>query len=70
MQELIDRLRAALAEAGVERAALRHPETPAQRCLFDPSVEERPVANPFAASPAPLVFEPGDAALTGCERAL
>ena len=55
MLELIDRLRAALAEAGLERAVLSHPETLAQLCLFDPSVEEWPVANPFVASPALLV---------------
>ena len=64
MLELIDRLRAALAEAGLERAVLSHPETLAQLCLFDPSVEEWPVANPFVASPALLVVEArlGDAA--------
>jgi Xaa-Pro aminopeptidase len=56
MQELIDRLRGALAEAGLERAVLSHPETLAQLCLFDPSVEEWPVANPFAPSPALLVL--------------
>ena len=45
MEALIDRLRAALAEAGLERAVLSHPETLAHLCLFDPSVEEWPVAN-------------------------
>jgi Xaa-Pro dipeptidase len=63
MQELIDRLRGALAEAGVERAVLSHPETLAHLCLFDPSVEEWPVANPFVASPALLVLAPGAATL-------
>ena len=57
MQELIDRLRGALAEAGLERAVLSHPETLAHLCLFDPSVEEWPVANPFVASPALLVLD-------------
>ena len=51
MQELIDRLREALAAAGLERAVLSHPETLAQLCLFDPSPEEWPVANPFVPSP-------------------
>ena len=63
MEELIDRLRAALAEAGLERAVLSHPETLAHLCLFDPSVEEWPVANPFVASPALLVLEPDEATL-------
>jgi Xaa-Pro dipeptidase len=63
MQELIDRLRAALAEAGLERAVLSHPETLAQLCLFDPSPEDWPVANPFVASPALLVLEPDAATL-------
>jgi hypothetical protein len=36
MEELIDRLRAALAETGLERAVLSHPETLAHLCLFDP----------------------------------
>ena len=64
MLELIDRLRAALAEAGLERAVLSHPETLAQLCLFDPSVEEEsPVANPFVASPALLVVERDSATL-------
>jgi Xaa-Pro dipeptidase len=63
MQELIERLRGALAEAGVERAVLGHPETLAHLCLFDPSVEEWPVANPFVASPALLVLAPGEATL-------
>jgi Xaa-Pro dipeptidase len=63
MQELIDRLRGALAEAGLERAVLSHPETLAHLCLFDPSVEEWPVANPFVASPALLVLEPDEATL-------
>ena len=58
MQELIDRLRAALAAAGLERAVLSHPETLAQLCLFDPSPEEWPVANPFVPSPALLVLGP------------
>src|SRR3954467_1814164 len=40
MVELIDRLRTALAEAGLERAVLSHPETLAHLCLFDPAVEE------------------------------
>ena len=39
---------------GLERAVLSHPETLAHLCLFDPSVEEWPVANPFVASPALL----------------
>jgi Xaa-Pro aminopeptidase len=63
MQELIDRLREALAEAGHERAVLSHPETLAHLCLFDPAPEEWPVANPFVASPALLVLEPGGATL-------
>jgi Xaa-Pro dipeptidase len=63
MQELIDRLRAALAERGLERAVLSHPETLAHLCLFDPAPEEWPVANPFVASPALLVLEPGAATL-------
>ena len=63
MQELIDRLRGALAEAGLERAVLSHPETLAQLCLFDPSPEEWPVANPFVASPALLFVEPDGATL-------
>ncbi|MDX6542092.1 MAG: Xaa-Pro dipeptidase [Gaiellales bacterium] len=63
MYELIDRLRAALAETGVERAVLSHPETLSHLCLFDPSVEEWPVANPFVASPALLVLEPDEATL-------
>jgi Xaa-Pro aminopeptidase len=63
MQELIDRLRGALAEARIERAVLSHPETLAQLCLFDPSVEEWPVANPFVASPALLVLGPAEATL-------
>jgi Xaa-Pro aminopeptidase len=63
MRELIDRLRAALAETGLERAVLSHPETLAHLCLFDPSVEEWPVANPFVASPALLVLEPDEATL-------
>jgi Xaa-Pro aminopeptidase len=63
MGELIDRLRGALAEAGLRRAVLSHPETLAHLCLFDPSVEEWPVANPFVASPALLVLGPGDATL-------
>jgi Xaa-Pro aminopeptidase len=63
MQELIERLRGALAEAGLERAVLSHPETLAQLCLFDPSVEEWPVANPFVASPALLVLGPDTATL-------
>jgi Xaa-Pro dipeptidase len=63
MQELIDRLRGALAEAGVERAVLSHPETLAHLCQFDPAVEEWPVANPFVASPALLVLGPGEATL-------
>jgi Xaa-Pro dipeptidase len=63
MRELIDRLQGALAEAGLERAVLSHPETLAHLCLFDPSVEEWPVANPFVASPALLVLEPDQATL-------
>ncbi len=63
MEALIDRLRAALAEAGLERAVLSHPETLAHLCLFDPSVEEWPVANPFVASPALLVLDADDATL-------
>ena len=63
MQELIDRLRGALAEAGHERAVLSHPETLAHLCLFDPAPEEWPVANPFVASPALLVLEPDGATL-------
>jgi Xaa-Pro dipeptidase len=63
MQELIDRLRGALAEAGLERAVLSHPETLAHLCLFDPAVEEWPAANPFVASPALLVLGPGEATL-------
>jgi Xaa-Pro dipeptidase len=63
MQELIDRLRGALAEAGLQRAVLSHPETLAHLCLFDPSVEEWPVANPFVASPALLVLAPDAATL-------
>jgi len=63
MQELIDRLRGALAEAGLERAVLSHPETLAGLCLFDPSPEEWPVANPFVASPALLVLGPDGATL-------
>ena len=63
MPELIDRLRAALAEAGLERAVLSHPETLAHLCLFDPSVEEWPVANPFVASPALLVITLDEATL-------
>jgi Xaa-Pro dipeptidase len=63
MNELIDRLRAALEEAGLERAVLSHPETLAHLCLFDPSVEEWPVANPFVASPALLVLDGDDATL-------
>ena len=64
MEELIDRLRGALAETGLERAVLSHPETLAHLCLFDPAVEEWPVANPFVASPALLVLDGrrGDAA--------
>lgn len=63
MLELIDRLRGALVEAGLERAVLSHPETLGQLCLFDPSVEEWPVANPFATSPALLVLRPDSATL-------
>jgi Xaa-Pro aminopeptidase len=63
MQELIDRLRGALAEAGLERAVLSHTETLASLCLFDPSPEEWPVANPFVASPALLVLGPDSATL-------
>jgi Xaa-Pro dipeptidase len=63
MSELIDRLRTALEEAGLERAVLSHPETLAHLCLFDPSVEEWPVANPFVASPALLVLDGDDATL-------
>ena len=63
MEELIDRLRAALAEAGLERAVLSHPETLAHLCLFDPSLEEWPVANPFVASPALLVLDADAATL-------
>ena len=63
MEALIDRLRGALAEAGLERAVLSHPETLAHLCLFDPAVEEWPVANPFVASPALLVLEPTSATL-------
>jgi Xaa-Pro aminopeptidase len=63
MQELINRLRGAHAAAGLERAVLSHPETLAQLCLFDPAVEEWPVANPFVASPALLVLQPDDATL-------
>ena len=63
MEALIDRLRAALAEAGLERAVLSHPETLAHLCLFDPSVEEWPVANPFVASPALLILDADDATL-------
>jgi Xaa-Pro dipeptidase len=63
MNELIDRLRAALEEAGIERAVLSHPESLAHLCLFDPSVEEWPVANPFVASPALLVLDAEDATL-------
>ncbi|HET6173685.1 MAG TPA: Xaa-Pro peptidase family protein [Gaiellales bacterium] len=61
--ELIDRLRAALAETGLERAVLSHPETLAHLCLFDPAVEEWPVANPFVASPALLVLDSDEATL-------
>jgi hypothetical protein len=39
MEELFDRLRAALAETGLERAVLSHPDTLAHLCLFDPAVE-------------------------------
>jgi Xaa-Pro dipeptidase len=63
MEELIDRLRGALAETGLERAVLSHPETLAHLCLFDPAVEEWPVANPFVASPALLVLDGDDATL-------
>jgi Xaa-Pro dipeptidase len=63
MEALIDRLRAALSEAGVERAVLSHPETLAHLCLFDPSPEEWPVANPFVVSPALLVLDADDATL-------
>ncbi len=63
MQELIDRLRGALAEAGHERAVLSHPETLAHLCLFDPAPEEWPVANPFVTSPALLVLQPDGATL-------
>src|ERR1700712_2777664 len=56
MKDLIDRLREALAAAGLERAVLSHPETLAQLCLFDPSPEDWPVANPFVPSPALLVL--------------
>ena len=63
MEELIERLRGALAETGLERAVLSHPETLAHLCLFDPAVEEWPVANPFVASPALLVLDADDATL-------
>jgi len=63
MVELIDRLRTALAEAGLERAVLSHPETLAHLCLFDPAVEEWPVANPFVASPALLSLTLDEATL-------
>ena len=63
MVELFDRLRGALAEAGLERAVLSHPETLGQLCLFDPSVEEWPVANPFVTSPALLILGPDSATL-------
>src|SRR3978361_318514 len=58
MQELIDRLREALAAAGLERAVLSHPETLAQLCLFDPSPAEWPGANTFVPSPAALALAP------------
>jgi len=63
MEGLIDRLRGALSEAGLERAVLSHPETLAHLCLFDPSPEEWPVANPFVASPALLVLDADSATL-------
>ena len=63
MLEVIDRLRAALAQAGLERAVLSHPETLAHLCLFDPAVEEWPVANPFVASPALLSLTLDEATL-------
>jgi Xaa-Pro aminopeptidase len=63
MEELFDRLRAALAETGLERAVLSHPETLAHLCLFDPAVEEWPVANPYVASPGLLVIDADDATL-------
>src|SRR3954454_22775594 len=63
MQELIDRLRGALAAVGLERAVLGHPETLAHLCLFDPSPEEWPVANPFVACPALLVLDADSATL-------
>jgi hypothetical protein len=61
MEALIDRLCVTLAETGLERAVLSHPETLAHLCLFDPAVEEWPVANPFVASPALRVLDGDDA---------
>jgi Xaa-Pro dipeptidase len=54
----LERLRAVLADAGIEQAVLSHPETVAHVTGFSLPVEDWPVANPFVADPPLLVLGP------------
>jgi len=59
----LDRLRAALDEAGHSQAVLSHPETLAALGCFELPVEDWPVSNPFVAGPALVCLGPDNAAL-------
>ena len=59
----LDRLRAALGEAGVAHALLSHPETLATLGCFETPTEDWPVSNPFVTIPALLYVRSDDAVL-------
>jgi Xaa-Pro aminopeptidase len=59
----MERVRAALDEAGLRQAVLSHPETLANLGCFERPDEDWPVSNPFVAVPALLVVGPREAAL-------
>jgi Xaa-Pro aminopeptidase len=59
----LDRLRAALSEAGHEHAVLSHPETLAALSCFETPTEDWPVSNPFVTIPALLYLRTDDAVL-------
>jgi Xaa-Pro aminopeptidase len=59
----LDRLRAALGDAGLAHALLSHPETLATLGCFETPTEDWPVSNPFVTVPALLYLRADDAVL-------